>query len=258
MRAQLAAVQSVGGVPHDALVHPVLLGERDHRLRPRPRQPLEQRHCQATFLRRLAEHGRWKLQVIAGEDGAIRLEQRKVQRGLHRLGGFVDDRQIEAPLAQRVRFQPGERREHDLRALQHVRLRPIFPLSRFREQRTRLALLGARFREAAGTTLRPRRKPRLLVLANAGLQRVLQHGGQHPGRMADADGVESRCRQPLDQVVHREIRRRGCEHALATRGGAADHVDQDGRLPRSGRTVDEHHIPSPIRQIERRALLRIQ
>ena len=212
--------------------------------------------------------------MIAGEDGAIRLEQRKVQRGLHRLRGFVDDRQIEAPLAQRVRFQPGERREHDLRALQHVRLGPIFPLSRFREQRTRLALLGARFREAAGTTLRPllarggpqtqgvlhqaRREPRFLVLANAGLQRVLQHGGQHPGRMADADGVEARCRQPLDQVVHREIRRRGCEHALATRGGAADHVDQDGRLPRSGRTVDEHHIPSPIRQIERRALLRIQ
>ena len=72
-------------------------------------------------------------------------EREQVAVGLRRVALEIAG---EGAVAQRVRFQPGERREHDLRALQHVRLGPIFPLSRFREQRTRLALLGARFREA--------------------------------------------------------------------------------------------------------------
>ena len=274
MRAQHAAVERIGRIPHDALVHPVLLGERDDRVRPRPRHALEQRHGQPAALCVLAEHRGRKLQVIAGQHRAIGLEQGEIRGRLDGLRRLVHHGQIEAPRAQRVGFEAGQGGQHDLRALQHVGLGAVLALARLGEQSARLALLRARLREPArpapGTLLarrvaelervldQPRRQLRLLVLAHAGLERVLEHGGKHARGMADADRVQPCCRKPFDQVVDGEVRGRARQDRFAPRRRSPDDLYQHRRLAGAGRPVHQREVLRTVGQIQRLRLFRIE
>ena len=212
--------------------------------------------------------------MVARQHGAFRFEQGEIGGRLDGLGGLVDHRQIESPLAQSGRADPCQRGQHDGRPLEHVGFGAILSLPGLGEQRARLALLGPRLGEAARAAFRallarrlselqrildqPRRQLRLLVLPDARLQRVLEHGGQHPRRMADAHRIEAGCGEPLDQVVHGEVGRRASQDGLAASGGPADDLHQHGRLAGPRRPMDQRDVQGAVGQLQRLLLLRVE
>ena len=204
--------------------------------------------------------------MVAGQHGTAGAQQREIDRGLHRLGGFVDHRQVEPAPGQRARFETGQRRQDHLRPLQHGQLGAIFELARFREQLARLALGLARFAESSGPAAllalagvgpEPQRlgdevgrDPRLIVGCRLLIEGVLHHRGQHARRMTDAHRVDARRHQPLDEVVDRQIRRRRSQHAFAARDGPPDDFHQHRRLSRAGRAMHERDVPGAVGQLE--------
>ena len=90
------------------------------------------------------------------------------------------------------------------------------------------------------------------------LERVREHGREDARGVTEPDAAEPRRGEPLDEVVHREVRGRRGEHLLAARRRAADHLDEHGRLPGAGRAVHEGEILGAIGEVERGALLGVQ
>src|SRR2546428_245448 len=144
--------------------------------------------------------------MISRQHRTIRAQQREVSRGLDGLGGLVDHGDREPPPFQRTRLDSGERREHDLRLLQHRELRAIFQLPRLGEELPRFPLPGAGLGESARTApllalagVRPkpqrlvhqlRRDLRLRMCLRLLIERVLEHAGKDAGGMSDADVAE--------------------------------------------------------------------
>ena len=84
--------------------------------------------------------------MVAGEHRAVRAQEREVERGLHRLGRLVHHREREAAPRERRGVERGERREHHVGAVEHLRLGAGLERARLGEERPRVAPLLARAR----------------------------------------------------------------------------------------------------------------
>jgi hypothetical protein len=93
------------------------------------------------------------------------------------------------------------------------------------------------------------------VLCDAGLERVRQHRWKHARRVPDADRVEAGGSEPLNEVVHGQVRRRARQDRFAAGRRPPDHLDQHGRLPGAGRATDERHVFRALGEIEGAHLL---
>ena len=238
------------------------------------REPLEERDAEATRLRRGGEHRRGELQVVTREHGALGAEQREVQGRFDRLRRLVRDREREPPSGERRGVEPGERREHDVGAIEDLGLGARLERARLREERAGVALLLARGAEAPGAALlaplrrrtaerdrlldQAARDARRLVGLGPDLQRVGEHCREHARRMTDPDAREARRGEALDEVVDGEVRGCGGEHLLPSRDRAPDDLHEHGGLAGPGRPVDERDVLRSVRELERRCLLRVE
>ena len=90
------------------------------------------------------------------------------------------------------------------------------------------------------------------------IERVLDHGGKDSRGMSHADSIDAGRHQPLDEVVHRQIRGGGGEDLLAPRGSSSNQFHQDSGLSSAGRTMHQHQVVGALRLLQRGLLLRIQ
>ena len=195
-----------------------------------------------------------------------------MRRRLHRLGRLVDHREREPATREHRGVDPGQRRHHHLRPVEHVPLGPVLEPPGLREQFPGAPLGVASLAEAPRPPLlpplarlapererlldEPRGDARRLVPLDARLERPIEQPGHDPRRVPDAHAVEARRDQPLEQVVGGQVRGRGGEHLLPAGHRAPDHLDEHGGLPRPGRTVHEREVERAVGEVERRLLLR--
>ena len=220
IRDERRLVKLGGRKSHDRCVHPVLRRESPGDAGAETSdQPLHERDGQALAGRCVRNNRRRKLAMIPGQDHAAGAEQWNPARRLDGLRGFVDDGQIELPLAKDLAIEAGERRAHDGGRVEQVLGDLIFNAAGISDelpgfgphllprsgQRPRACIARRFVEELIGFANQPAGDGHVRMGIDEQIERVLLQLRQDARRVSDADGPLAAADEALQQVIDGQI-----------------------------------------------------